>query len=99
MSKREQASYLCTMSYVEQSVEAERRYRRGERQLYCFECGTWEWPDGCVHEGKMTYRELRSYIAKVKKEVRRRYPTQEDRLHREFVSAMQKGELPLEPAR
>lgn len=90
MSEGRQATYLCAISYVE---KAERRYRRGERQLYCPECGLWRWLDECEHENRMTYRELRSYIAKVKKEVRRRYPTQEDRLHREFVAAIRKGEV------
>ncbi len=85
--------YVCTISYVEEHADADRRYRRGERQRYCFEHGTWQWPDGCDHEGKLTYRELRSYLAKVKKEVRRRYPTQQDRLHREYTAAVRKGEV------
>ena len=90
--RRPPGNYVCVISYVEESIEAGRRCRRGERQLYCFECGgLWRWPEQCDHEGRMTYKELRSFIAKVKKEVRRRYPTQQDRLHRELAAAIRRG--------
>ena len=40
---------VCVISYVEQAIEAARRIRRGESQLWCPTCGLWRWPEECDH--------------------------------------------------
>lgn len=51
---------ICGCSpYIQQAIEAERRLRAGERQLYCGSCGRWVWPDECEHASRLTEREFR----------------------------------------
>ena len=35
--------FLCTIGYVERAADAERRLRRGERQICCRKCNLWQW--------------------------------------------------------
>ena len=45
------------LPYVEAAMQAERRLRRGERQLHCPVCDHWVWPEQCSHPGRLTERE------------------------------------------
>ncbi len=80
------------LPYLSWHADAERRYRRGERQGYCLTCRLWRWPDECEQHVKLTAKEFRVFIAQTRKEVRRRYPTESDRYRRELAAAMRKGE-------
>ena len=84
---------LGYMPYVQAAMEADRRIARGERQLYCLGCGgLWRWPEQCDHEGRMTYKEFRTMVARLKRQVRRRYPTDRDRYEHELAAATRRGE-------
>lgn len=62
--------FLCEIGYVTKALEAQRRVSRGERQLYCGECGHWVWREECGHPGRMTWREWRSMVAAAKRSAR-----------------------------
>lgn len=64
--------YLCTTDYTEQAMEADRRLRRGERQLYCGVCQKWRWPEECDHPGRMTEREFKAMVRRMEKEEKRK---------------------------
>lgn len=55
--------FICTIDYVERAVDAERRLRRGERQLYCPKCKLWKWRNGnmleCGHKLRSGVKYLR----------------------------------------
>jgi hypothetical protein len=53
--------WVCVIDYVEQAIEAERRLRRGERQLYCPECLRWRWPEECAHEGRVPEAQFKAW--------------------------------------
>jgi hypothetical protein len=55
---RDYSTHLCTLHYVEKAIEAEKRLKRGERQMYCVACGRWRWPEECGHEGRLTQKEF-----------------------------------------
>jgi hypothetical protein len=52
------AHHLCTLDYVEQAMAAEKRLRKGDRQLYCGTCRKWRWPEECDHPGRLTGRQF-----------------------------------------
>jgi hypothetical protein len=73
---------MCHSSYLAWHADAEQRYRRGERQLYCDKDhgdgrGSWRWPDECAHEGRLTGRQFLAMVTRAKREVARKYPSQE----------------------
>lgn len=53
--------YLCVLDYTEAALDAERRMRRGERQVYCAECRRWRWPEECDHAGRLTAAQFRAW--------------------------------------
>lgn len=84
---------LGRIAYIQDEEEFWRRYRKGERQLYCWKCQRWQFPDACDHEGRETQREFDASIRASAKYVKRHYPTQEARLSREYRDAVRRGEL------
>lgn len=82
----------CVIGYVEEAMEAERRLRKGDRQLWCGTCNKWGWIETCDHPGRMTVREFDAEARRIKKEVARRYPSLETRLTQEFKAARKRGE-------
>ena len=51
--------WVCEIEYVRRALEAQRRIRRGERQLYCSMCGgLWRWPEECGHRDRLTPRQF-----------------------------------------
>ena len=54
---KEYAIHVCTLDYVEQSIQADRRIRKGDRQLYCLTCGKWRWVEECNHKNRITQKE------------------------------------------
>lgn len=49
--------------YYPSVVEAaERRLRRGERQVYCAECRLWRWPEECAHQGRLMAAQFRRWL-------------------------------------
>lgn len=38
-------TYVCTVPYVEEAIEAEKRLKRGKRQKRCPVCRLWFWPE------------------------------------------------------
>ena len=92
--------HVCRIAYVEEAIEAERRYRRGERQLHCGMCrngfggvGRWVWPGECIHPGRKTLAEFNAVSRAVQSYVKKNYPTQEARLTKRFRAAVKQGEL------
>lgn len=70
--------HICVLSYVEEAIQAEQRIKRGERQLYCSECGgLWRWPEECKHEGRLTEKEFATMARRIKRQVAKDYPSQE----------------------
>ena len=59
--------FVCHTSYSQAEEEWRRRYRAGERQVYCGVCGKWQFPDGCKHEGKLTTRQFNAMQRKLEK--------------------------------
>ena len=60
------------LGYLAWHADAERRAKRGERQLYCGECKDsggriWVWPDQCNHQGRLAYKEFRAMVREAKK--------------------------------
>lgn len=46
--KKQTVTCGCTedgLGYLAWHYDAERRYRRGQRQVYCTACRKWRWPD------------------------------------------------------
>ncbi len=70
---------LYELPYVSAHSHAERRLRKGERQLYCCVCDCWRWADQCTHSDRMTDKEYRAMIRQVKADVKRKYPSAERR--------------------
>jgi hypothetical protein len=58
------SGYLCHLSYVEASLDADRRMRRGERQAMCQTCRRWLWAhEDCGHPGpRMTDRQMKKSL-------------------------------------
>lgn len=72
-------------SYYPSVVEAaERRLRKGDRQLYCPECAKWRWPEECAHEGRLTGEQFRLWSARIARQVKRDYPSQEQQYRQEM---------------
>jgi len=46
--------FVCEIEYVTRHNEAQRRLRRGERQVFCPTCERWRWPEECCHPGRLT---------------------------------------------
>lgn len=74
------------LPYLSWHADAERRHKRGERQLYCGECvtpelGGWVWPDECDHPGRLTARGFRDMVRWAKKDAAR-YDTDAKRYKR-----------------
>jgi hypothetical protein len=72
-------THVCVLSYTEAALDAERRLRKGDRQLYCGECARWRWPEECAHEGRLTELQFKAWTARIAREVEQQYPSQEDR--------------------
>ncbi len=51
-------AHLCRSDYVEALLEAEKKLRRGERQLYCLTCSKWVWKEQCQHECRLTQKQF-----------------------------------------
>ena len=62
---------VCVTSYSAWMEDADRRHRRGERQLYCGACGKWRWPDECGHEGRLTGRQFNALCKRAEREAKR----------------------------
>lgn len=75
------------------SDDVEARLSRGEVQRYCGWCGIWRWDDECDHPGKQIEAEFWATAKKIEKEVRKKYPTQEDRYLRQLRKARRDGEV------
>lgn len=45
-------THVCVLPYVEEALEAARRYGKGERQLWCPACERWRWPEECTHDDR-----------------------------------------------
>lgn len=41
--------HICCSPSVQAALDAERRLKRGERQVYCTACKLWRWPAECEH--------------------------------------------------
>ena len=41
---------VCEISYITEAAEAEKRIKRGEKQLYWRTCKRWVWPEDYVIE-------------------------------------------------
>ena len=61
--------WVCEIEYVTHAVEAQRRIRQGERQLYCGMCARWRWPEECEHAGRLTGREFAALERRAKREL------------------------------
>jgi hypothetical protein len=85
--------HVCTISYVEEAIEAERRIRRGERQLHCDTCNRWVWPEECSHADRQTAKEYEALASAIGRHVRKHYPSVEQRLSKEFRDAVKRGDL------
>ena len=64
---------VCEIEYVARALEAERRIRRGERQVYCGMCVRWRWPEECSHSGRLSAREFAAMVRQSQREVGREY--------------------------
>lgn len=74
------------LGYLAWHGDAERRHKRGERQLYCGQCqgpkfGGWVWPDECDHLRRLTSREFAALVRAAKLEAGR-HDTDEKRYGR-----------------
>jgi hypothetical protein len=65
-------THLCVLDYTERALDAERRLRRGERQLYCPTCLLWRWPEECAHGGRLSEAHFKAHVARLAKSGRRR---------------------------
>jgi len=55
--------HIGRIEYVSRALEAARRIRRGERQLYCSECGgLWRWPEECSHSGRLSPKQFAAVV-------------------------------------
>ena len=62
--------HIGRIEYVSRALEAARRIRRGERQLYCSMCGgKWRWPEECSHSGRLSAREFAAMVRQSQREV------------------------------
>ena len=62
--------WVCEIEYVTRAEDAQRRIRRGERQLYCSQCGgKWRWPEECSHSGRLSAREFAAMVRQSQREV------------------------------
>ena len=53
---------ICGLDYTERAMQAEKRLRRGERQLHCGTCGLWRWPEECEHEDRLSAQRFRALL-------------------------------------
>lgn len=89
---------VCHIDYIAQEEEFWRRYRKGERQLFCWTCMRWQFPDQCDHEDRQTRREFDAETRRIAQYVKKNYPSVEARLSKEWRAAARRGELPPPPA-
>jgi len=55
--------WVCEIEYVTRAEDAQRRIRRGERQLYCVACGgLWRWPEECSHPNRLSPRQFAAVV-------------------------------------
>ena len=55
--------HIGRIEYVSRALEAQRRIRRGERQLYCSMCGgLWRWPEECSHSGRLSPKQFAAVV-------------------------------------
>lgn len=89
------AGHVCVTSYGAWLDDCAARRKRGEKQLHCGMCSKWRWPGECAHgpEHMSTARQFNAMLKRVEREVRRRYPSQEDRYRRDVRAARARGEL------
>ena len=45
MIKKSYNTHICTIDYVEKSLDAQRRIRKGDKQHQCAKCFKWFWSD------------------------------------------------------
>lgn len=62
--------FICHTSYSVAIEEAERRHRRGERQLFCWDCYLWRWPDECDHKERSTAKEFKALERRMDREIK-----------------------------
>jgi len=66
--------HIGRIEYVSRALEAARRIRRGERQLYCAACGgLWRWPEECSHPNRLSAKEFAAMVRQSQREVEREY--------------------------
>lgn len=86
--------HICYLEYTRKAEEADARYKRGERQLFCGDCGSrWVWPDECQHEGRLTLRQFNAMWKQSEKEIARQYPSERARSAAAFQKARKEGKV------
>lgn len=73
--------YLCYTSYSAAIDEAERRRKLGQRQIYCWPCQRWMWPDEktCDHTEISTEKQFRDIQTNFERRCKRQLETSEDK--------------------
>ena len=64
------------LGYMAFHSDADRRHKRGERQVYCGVCKRWQWPEHVSDEHRphtLTRQQFDAAVRRIEKEVEARY--------------------------
>lgn len=87
---------VLTNGYTDWLDDCHARIARGEQQRRCPHCCKWVWDgEDCGHDpaDRLTEAQFAAIGRRIEREVRRAYPTREDRLSREYRDAAERGEF------